>query len=113
MQPAPLSITVADTETGTSVAATPLPRPRENKARELYDAKRRPQAALLFRFIRDAGVVGVSWKECWALGLECESNGESNEWDVGPIVVWLRAHGVEVVARYDVVVGETRFYLVV
>ncbi|HWI68540.1 MAG TPA: hypothetical protein VNS88_09185, partial [Nitrospiraceae bacterium] len=64
-------------------------------------------AAVLFRFLRDAGDAGLSWKECWALG---EGN---DEWDVGPIVVWLRSTGkVEVLARYDVVVGETRFYLV-
>ena len=85
----------------------PPPRAPKSRAREAYDAKRRPQAAVLFRFLRDAGDAGLSWKECWALG---EGN---DEWDVGPIVVWLRSTGkVEVLARYDVVVGETRFYLV-
>ena len=84
----------------------PLPRLAGNRAKEAYDAMRRPQAASVYRMLKSRHEVGASWKELWALG-------ESNEqWDVGPIVVWLRFHGCEVEARYDVVGGESRFYLV-
>jgi hypothetical protein len=72
-----------------------------NKAREKTDAERRPQAAVLYRALLAAGPGGLSWRECWALG----------DWEVGPVVIWMRAHGVEVEARYDPVAGETRFYL--
>jgi hypothetical protein len=83
-----------------------LPRAPKSAARERYDAMRRPQAALMYRALMAVYEQGLSWKECWALG---EGNAE---WDVGPIVVWMRARGVVIEARYDAVVGETRFYLV-
>jgi hypothetical protein len=83
-----------------------LPRARGSKAREAYDQKRRPQAALMYRMLRERHEAGMSWRECWALG---EGN---DDWDVGPIIVWMRSRGVSVEARYDPVVGETRFYLV-
>lgn len=96
------SITVSDDAT---VHAYGPPRPVENRAQKRYDEMRRPQGALMFRMLRDRHEEGASWKECWALG-------EGNEgWDVGPIVVWLRSKGVSIDARYDVVAGETRFYL--
>jgi hypothetical protein len=61
---------------------------------------------IVFRALKLNAMLGLSWKECWALG-------ESNEnWDVGPIINWLRSKGVGIEARYDPVVGETRFYLV-
>jgi hypothetical protein len=80
-------------------------RSRISKAQEEYDAKRRPQAAKLYRLLRDCAEKGSSWRECWALG-------EGNEgWDVGPIVIWLRSRSVDIEAVYDPVRGETRFYL--
>jgi hypothetical protein len=80
-------------------------RSKTSKAQEEYDAKRRPQAAKLYRMLRDCAEKGSSWRECWALG-------EGNEgWDVGPIVIWLRSRSVDIEAVYDVVAGETRFYL--
>jgi len=83
----------------------PVVRARSSAA-VAYDEKRRPQAALLYRELLSAGGAGLSWKECWAL------SGEVNDgWDVGPIVVWMRSKGVDIDARYDVVAGETRFYL--
>ena len=75
-----------------------------NRAREAQDAMRRPQAAVLFRALRDAGAGGLSWRECWALS-------DDEEFVVGPIVIWMRFHGCDVEARYDPVAGETRFYL--
>jgi hypothetical protein len=83
------------------------PRPLVNRAREKQDEMRRPQAAHVFRMLRERHAMGASWAELWALG---EGN---EEWAVGPIIVWLRAHNVEVVAEYDVTAGETRFYLAV
>lgn len=80
------------------------PRPLRNLQREKQDEMRRPQAAVLFRALRDAGSLGLSWKQCWALS-------DDEEFAVGPIVIWMRFHGVEVLARYDAVGGETRFYL--
>jgi len=80
------------------------PRPVVNRAREAQDAMRRPQAALLFRALKSAGAGGLSWKECWALS-------DDEEFVVGPIVIWMRFHGCDIEARYDVVAGETRFYL--
>jgi hypothetical protein len=71
-----------------------------NKQREKTDAERRPQAAVVYRALLAAGAGGLSWRELWALSEA-----------VGPVVIWMRAHGVEVEARYDPVVGETRFYL--
>jgi hypothetical protein len=86
-------------------------RSKTSKAQEEYDAKRRPQAVLLYRFLAASLETGRSWRECWALG-ESEGEYELNVgWDVGPIVVWLRSHGVDIEALYDVVAGETRFYL--
>jgi hypothetical protein len=43
----------------------------------------------------------MAWRECFAL---CE--------EPGAVVVWMRAHGVDVLAEYDVAGGETRFYLI-
>jgi hypothetical protein len=89
-------------------------RSRGSKAQEEYDAKRRPQAVLLYRFLAASLETGRSWRECWALGESQESLEEyelNAGWDVGPIVVWLRSHGVDIEALYDVVAGETRFYL--
>ena len=71
----------------------------------VLDEKRRSQAVVLFRALRDAGAVGMSWTECWAAG-----QGVS-EWEVGPVIVWMRGRGVEVRAEYDTVGGETRFYI--
>lgn len=87
-------------------AVSAAPRPLQNKRQEQYDEMRRPQAALMFRSLKANSLLGMSWRECWALG---EGN---STWDVGPIVVWLRAHGVDIDARYDSAVGETRFYLI-
>jgi hypothetical protein len=84
---------------------SPVVRSRSQAAVK-YDEMRRPQAAVLFRALKAAPVLGLSWKECWVLG---EGN---QEWDVGPIVIWMRTKGVEVDARYDPVAGETRFYIV-
>jgi hypothetical protein len=81
------------------------PRPLRDSGREKQDAMRRPQAAVLYRALKAAGSEGLSWKECWALSTD-------EEFVVGPIVIWMRFHGCEVVARYDPVGGETRFYLV-
>jgi len=83
-----------------------LPRPIKNRDREKQDALRRPQAAVLYRRLRER-LDGMSWRECWELGA-----GDA-EWAVGPIVIWLRAHDVPVHAEYDTSAGETRFYLVV
>jgi hypothetical protein len=91
-------------------------RSRGSKAQEEYDAKRRPQAVLLYRFLAASLETGRSWRECWALGESQESLEEyelNAGWDVGPIVVWLRSHDVDVIAEYDVTAGETRFYLAV
>ena len=82
-----------------------LPRPLKNRAQDAQDEMRRPQAAVLYRALKAAGSEGLSWKECWALSTD-------EEFVVGPIVIWMRFHGCEVVARYDPVGGETRFYLV-
>ncbi len=105
-----LSITVADDAPTQETQSKPqpvrvLPKPLGPSAQQRYDEMRRPQAATLYRALMGKTSEGMSWKECWALG---EGN---DRWDVGPIVVWLRAHGVEVEARYDSVVGETRFYI--
>ena len=81
------------------------PAPLRNRARDAQDEMRRPQAAVLFRALKAAGAGGLSWKECWALS-------DDEEFVVGPIVIWMRFHGVEVDARYDPVAGETRFYIV-
>lgn len=83
-------------------------RSRTSKAQEEYDALRRPQAAVLYRALGDAGDAGLSWRECWALG---ESGETNSRWDVGPIVIWVRAKGVDIEALYDPIAGETRFYL--
>ena len=80
------------------------PRPLRDTGREKQDELRRPQAAVLYRALREAGETGLSWKECWALSTD-------EEFVVGPIVIWMRFHGVGVTARYDPVGGETRFYL--
>lgn len=77
----------------------PVVRARSN-AVAVLDEKRRSQAVVLFRALRDAAEKGLAWRECWAL---CE--------DVGPVIVWMRARGVEVSAVYDVGGGETRFYI--
>lgn len=95
------SITVSD---DAPVRVYGPPRPVENRALKRQDEMRRPQAAVLFRALREAGEAGLSWKECWALS-------DDEEFVVGPIVIWMRAHGVSIDARYDVVAGETRFYL--
>jgi hypothetical protein len=84
---------------------TALPRPLRDTGKEKQDAMRRPQAALLFRALKAAGSAGLSWKECWALS-------DDEEFTVGPIVIWMRYHGCEVNAVYDLIAGETRFYLV-
>ena len=81
-----------------------LPRPLKNRAQDAQDEMRRPQAAVLYRALKAAGSEGLSWKECWALSTD-------EEFVVGPIVIWMRFHGVGVTARYDAVGGETRFYL--
>jgi hypothetical protein len=81
-----------------------LPRPLRDTGKEKQDAMRRPQAALLFRALKAAGSAGLSWKECWALS-------DDEEFTVGPIVIWMRYHGCEVNAVYDLIAGETRFYL--
>lgn len=83
-----------------------LPRPLRDSNRDKQDAMRRPQAAVLFRALRSAGALGLSWKECWALS-------DDEEFVVGPIVIWMRFHGCDIEARYDAVAGETRFYLIV
>ena len=80
------------------------PRPLGNRARDAQDEMRRPQAAVLYRALKSAGAGGLSWKECWALS-------DDEEFVVGPIVIWMRFHGCDVDAVYDVVAGETRFYL--
>lgn len=85
-------------------AVSETPRPLRDTGREKQDAMRRPQAAVLFRALKDAGAKGLSWTECWALS-------DDEEFVVGPIVIWMRFHGVVVEARYDAVAGETRFYL--
>jgi hypothetical protein len=77
------------------------PRPRGASAQQKYDEMRRPQAALLFRALKAAEHKGMAWRECFAL---CE--------EPGAVVVWMRAHGVDVDAVYDVGGGETRFYLI-
>lgn len=107
----PLSFTVTDKGIAVDPPTAPtqrpalsLPRPIKNRDREKQDELRRPQAAVLFRALREAGESGLSWKECWALSAD-------EEFVVGPIVVWMRFHGCEVEARYDAVAGETRFYL--
>lgn len=87
------------------------PRPLGNRAQEKYDEMRRPQAAIVFRHLREAGEVGVAWRELWALGESSEPHEVTERWDVGPIIVWLRARNVDIEALYDVVAGETRFYL--
>ncbi len=102
-----VSITVSDPDKPT-LSPAPVygpPRPVRNMKQEAYDEMRRPQAAVLYRALMAATSSGLSWKDCWALG-------EGNEqWNVGPIVVWLRSHSVDIEAVYDVVAGETRFYL--
>jgi hypothetical protein len=97
-----VSITVGKQPTQEPVYGPP--RPVVNRAREAQDAMRRPQAAVLFRALKSAGESGLSWKECWALS-------DDEEFVVGPIVIWMRFHGCDIEARYDVVAGETRFYL--
>jgi hypothetical protein len=89
-----------------AAAAPRAPRPLVDRRLEKQDAQRRPQAAVLFRALKAAGESGLSWRECWALS-------DDEEFVVGPIVIWMRAHGVEVEARYDSGAGETRFYLIV
>lgn len=101
-----LVITVQADENAVPRAPRPL---KSSKAKWQLerDEQRRPQAAVLFRALRER-TDGMAWRELWALG---ESNPSEWAWEVGPIVVWLRAQGVSVVAEYDTANGETRFYL--
>jgi hypothetical protein len=65
----------------------------------------RPLAALLYPALKQAGPVGLSWVECFALlGADTQP---------GAVVVWMRAHGVNVVCGYDDAGSgfETRFVL--
>ena len=85
--------------------ASPLPKPVKKKtAAGLADDVLRPQAALLYPALKQAGEAGLSWRECWALlGVDAE------ERRVGRVVTWMRFHSCEVMAFY--VAGETRFRL--
>ena len=86
-------------------------RSRASVQQAAYDEMRRPQAAIVFRLLRDSGESGVSWRELWAAGESNEPHEVNQRWEVGPIVVWLRSRGVDIEALYDTSVGETRFYL--
>jgi len=83
---------------------SPLPRPVKNTAQEQYDALLRPQAALLYPVLKKAGSAGVSWTEAWNV-----LTAQFTDVVTGKVVVYLRAHGVGVVAYYEG--GETRFKL--
>ena len=85
----------------TQVPVSPVPKSRVNALQKAYDAKRRPQAEVLFRALRVAQHQGLAWRECFAL---CD--------EPGAVVVWLRGHGVDIEAVYDAGAGETRFYLI-
>jgi hypothetical protein len=77
------------------------PRPLKNKASD----RLRPQAAVLYPALKQAGPVGLSWIECFALlGADTQP---------GAVVVWMRAHGVGVLCLYDDAGSgyETRFAL--
>ena len=83
---------------------SPLPRPVKNTAQEQYDALLRPQAALLYPALKRAGDAGLSFIESWEL-----LSAQFSDVVTGKVVVYLRAHGVGVVAYYEA--GETRFKL--
>jgi len=74
------------------VEISPTPTAPKNKADERF----KPAATVLYRALQARGDGGLTWREAWMVLDE----GAFDDVPVGPLVIWMRGKGVNVVALY-------------